>query len=163
RFVRPAVPAVDPAGFGAAARGIALDAHLWVETALGAVVVGLTSALAGGLGAAPGGQPPGPGAAREAGPCGGRARGGGGGAVWGGGGGGGGGGRPCGGAVRAVTPGLTDDPGLLARDPEGAGWLLRVAPRDWGGEGGAVTWGAAAGRHYAAMLERDATARGDAF
>jgi hypothetical protein len=39
---------------------------------------------------------------------------------------------------------------------------LRLAPRDWEREAGAVTWGAAADRHYAALLERDA-ARGDAF
>jgi glycine cleavage system H protein len=154
RFVRPAVPAVDPAGFGTAARGIALDAHLWVETALGAVVVGLTSALASGLGAAPRVTLPEPGAVLEAGDLVATVRtpdgtfG-----VW----------APVGGAVLAVNPKLADDPGLLARDPEGAGWLLRVAPRDWTGEAGAVTWGAAAGRHYAAMLERDATARGDAF
>ena len=38
---------------------------------------------------------------------------------------------PVGGAVLAVNPKLADDPGLLARDPEGAGWLLRLAPRDW--------------------------------
>ena len=62
----------------------------------------------------------------------------------------------------AVNPRLADDPGLLGRDPEGAGWLLRLAPRDWEREAGAVTWGAGADRHYAALLERDA-ARGDAF
>jgi hypothetical protein len=69
---------------------------------------------------------------------------------------------PVGGSVLAVNPRLVDDPGLLARDPEGAGWLLRLAPRDWDRDAGAVTWGAAADRHYAALLERDA-ARGDAF
>jgi glycine cleavage system H protein len=156
RFTRPAVPPVDAGGFGAAARGIALDAHLWVETALGAVVVGLTGALAGELGDDPIVTLPEPGAALEAGDlvatvraseAGGTV------GVW----------APVGGSVLAVNPRLADDPALLARDPEGAGWLLRLAPRDWDGEAGAVTWGAAAGRHYAAMLERDATARGDAF
>ena len=154
RFARPAVPPVDPAGFGTASRGIALDAHLWVETALGSVVVGLTSALASGFGAAPTVTLPEPGAALEAGDLVATVRTGEGTfGVW----------APVGGAVLAVNPKLAGDPGLLARDPEGAGWLLRVAPRDWHGEAGAVTWGAAARRHYAAMLERDATARGDAF
>jgi glycine cleavage system H lipoate-binding protein len=150
---RPPLPAVDPAAFGTAARGIALDAHLWVETALGAVVLGLTAALARDLGGDLRVTLPEPGASLEAGdlvatvgtPAGTFG-------VW----------APVGGAVLAANPRLADDPGLLARDPEGAGWLLRVAPRDWDGEAAAVTWGAAADRHYAALLERDAE-RGDAF
>jgi glycine cleavage system H protein len=147
------VPAVDPAVFGTAARGIALDAHLWVETALGAVVVGLTAALARDLGDAPAVTLPEPGAALEAGDLVATVRAPGGTlGVW----------APVGGSVLAVNPRLAEDPALLARDPEGAGWLLRVAPRDWDGEASAVTWGAAADRHYAALLERDG-ARGDAF
>ncbi|WCB93591.1 Glycine cleavage system H protein [Baekduia alba] len=151
--VAPRLPAVDPAAFGTAARGIALDAHLWVETALGAVVVGLTRALAADLGGEPQLTLPTPGASLEAGDLVATVRvaagtfG-----VW----------APVGGSVLTVNPRLADDPGLLARDPEGAGWLLRLAPRDWEREAGAVTWGAAADRHYAALLERDA-ARGDAF
>jgi glycine cleavage system H lipoate-binding protein len=147
------VPTVDPGGFGGASRGIALDAHLWVETALGAVVVGLTRALAGDLAGEPHLTLPAPGASLEAGDLvatvrvpGGTF------GVW----------APVGGSVLAVNPKLVEDPGLLARDPEGAGWLLRLAPRDWEREASAVTWGAAADTHYAAVLERDA-ARGDAF
>jgi glycine cleavage system H protein len=149
----PRIPAVDPSAFGAAARGIALDAHLWVETALGAVVVGLTRALAADLGGEPQITLPTPGASLEPGdlvatvraPAGTVG-------VW----------APVGGSVITVNPRLVDDPGLLARDPEGAGWLLRLAPRDWDREAGAVTWGAAADTHYASLLQRDA-ARGDAF
>lgn len=150
---RGALPAVDPARFGGPARGIALDAHVWVETALGAVVVGVTQALAGSLGDAPRLALPEPGETIEAGDraatvsAGGATFG-----VW----------APVGGSVLAVNPRVVDDPGLLARDPEGAGWLLRLAPRDWEREAAAVTWGAAAGRHYAACLARDAQ-RGDAF
>src|SRR3954451_22975634 len=147
------VPSVDPAAFGTAARGIALDAHLWVATALGAVVVGLTRALAADLGGEPQLTLPTPGASLEAGDLVATARVGAGTfGVW----------APVGGSVLAVNPRLVEDPGLLPRDPEGAGWLLRMAPRDWDREAGAVTWGAAADRHYAALLERDA-ARGDAF
>src|SRR3954471_22460678 len=151
--VARATPAVDPAAFGTGSRRLPLDAHLWVETALGAVVVGLTTALARDLGDGLRLTLPEPGAALEAGdraPT--VAAAGGTFGVW----------APVGGSVLAVNPKLVDDPGLLARDPEGAGWLLRMAPRDWEREAGAVTWGAAADRHYAALLERDA-ARGDAF
>ena len=147
------VPAVDPAAFGTAARGIALDAHLWVETALGAVVVGLTSALAGDLGARLTLTLPEPGAALEAGdPAATVSTAAGTFGVW----------APVGGSVLAVNPRLVEDPDLLARDPEGAGWLLRLAPRDWERDAPAVTWGAAADRHYAAIVARDAE-RGDAF
>src|SRR3954451_15013960 len=149
----PRVPSVDPAAFGTAARGIALDAHLWVATALGAVVVGLTRALAADLGGEPQLTLPTPGASLEAGDLVATVRVGAGTfGVW----------APVGGAVLAVNPRLAEDPGLLARDPEGAGWLLRLAPRDWPREAGAVTWGAAGDRHYAALLERDA-GPGDAF
>jgi glycine cleavage system H lipoate-binding protein len=148
------VPAVDPGEFGAPARGIALDAHLWVETALGGVVVGVTGQLARRLGEAPPGVAlPEPGAALAAGDraatlttAAGTF------AVW----------APVGGTVTAVNPRVVADPGLLVVDPEGAGWLLRLAPADWAREGGAVSWGPAAARHYAACLARDAV-HGDAF
>jgi glycine cleavage system H lipoate-binding protein len=150
---RPVLPAVDPAAFGTAARGIALDAHLWVETALGAVVVGLTAALARDLGGELRLTLPEPGATLEAGdPAATVSTAAGTFGVW----------APVGGSVLAVNPRLAEDPGLLARDPEGAGWLLRLAPRDWERDAPAVTWGAAATRHYAAVVARDA-ARGDAF
>jgi glycine cleavage system H protein len=147
------VPAVDPASFGGAARGIALDAHLWVETALGAVVVGATRALAERLGATPLLHLPEPGTVLEAGDRAATATAEGGAfAVW----------APVGGRVLAVNQRLAEDPGLVTRDPEGSGWLLRLAPRAWEDEARAVTWGTAARRHYAACLARDG-ARGDAF
>jgi glycine cleavage system H protein len=153
RRAEPVAPAVDPAAFGTGSRGIALDAHLWVETALGAVVVGVTEALARDLGAGLRLTLPDPGAALEAGDRAATlAAAGGSFGVW----------APVGGSVLTVNPKLIDDPDLLARDPEGAGWLLRLAPRDWERDAGAVTWGAAASRHYAAVVARDA-ARGDAF
>jgi glycine cleavage system H protein len=149
----PRLPAVDPAAFGTAARGIALDAHLWVETALGAVVLGLTAALARDLGSGLRLTLPEPGVALEAGdPAATVGTVAGTFGVW----------APVGGSVLAVNPRLVEDPDLLARDPEGAGWLLRLAPRDWERDAPAVTWGAAATRHYAAVVARDA-ARGDAF
>jgi glycine cleavage system H protein len=153
RSAEPVAPAVDPAAFGTGSRGIALDAHLWVETALGAVVVGVTAALARDLGAGLRLTLPDAGAALEAGDRAATlATAAGSFGVW----------APVGGSVLTVNPKLIDDPDLLARDPEGAGWLLRLAPRDWERDARAVTWGAAASRHYAAVVARDA-ARGDAF
>lgn len=35
---------------------------------------------------------------------------------------------PCGGTVTAVNPELADRPELIAHDPYGAGWLLRLRP-----------------------------------
>jgi hypothetical protein len=67
-----------------------------------------------------------------------------------------------GGSVLATNQRLAADPGLLGRDAEGAGWLMRVAPRDWQRDARAVTWGAGADRHYAACLAHDA-ADGDPF
>jgi glycine cleavage system H lipoate-binding protein len=153
RHVRPLVPAVDPAAFGTAARGIVLDAHLWVETALGAVVIGLTRALARDLGDDLTLTLPEPGATLEAGDAAATVSTGAGTfGIW----------APVGGSVLAINPKLIADPDLLVSDPEGAGWLLRLAPRDWARDAPAVTWGAAAGQHYAAVVARDA-ARGDAF
>lgn len=149
------VPPVDPASFGGPARGIALDAHLWVETALGAVVVGATRALAGRVGEPDAVALPEVGTLLEAGDRAATIAGTGDEtfAVW----------APVGGHVLAVNRRLAEDPGLLARDPEGAGWLLRIAPADWESDAGEVTWGPAAARHYAAWLARDERARGDAF
>jgi glycine cleavage system H protein len=150
---RRGVPPVDPSVFGAAARGIALDAHLWVETALGSVVLGITRALARELGPAPKLSLPDPGVALAAGDraatittTAGSV------AVW----------APVGGSVLSLNPRLTADPDLLARDPEGAGWLLRLAPRDWEDEAHEIAWGRTAAQQYAASVARDAV-HGDAF
>jgi glycine cleavage system H protein len=144
---------VEPSAFGSAARGIALDAHLWVETALGSVVLGITRALARELGRAPRLSLPDPGVALAAGDraatiatAAGAL------AVW----------APVGGSVLSLNPRLAQDPDVLARDPEGAGWLLRLAPRAWDQEARDITWGRRAARDYAACVARDA-ARGDAF
>lgn len=152
---RPATPGLDGARDGGGpARGIALDAHLWLETALGAVVVGATEALAARVGGDASVTLPVPGTRLEAGdraatisaPDGTFA-------VW----------APVGGTVLAVNERLSGDPGLLARAPEGAGWLLRLAPRDWDADAGEVAWGAEASRVYAACLAREEDGRGDAF
>lgn len=146
-------PPVASTTFDGAARGIATDAHLWVETALGAVVLGVTAAFSSLLGPEPALAVAEPGAPVAAGDrlatigSGEEAL-----AVW----------APVGGRVAAVNPRLATDPGLLARDPEGAGWLARVVPSAWEDEGSALLWGRSAKRDYAAALSRDAL-HGDAF
>lgn len=60
---------------------------------------------------------------------------------------------PLGGTVLEVNPALADDPGLLLRDPEGAGWLARLDPSDWNGEAGGIEWGAQAARAYRVVLQ----------
>ena len=104
--------AVVAANFMGPVRGIAPDAHVWVETALGSVVLGLTRQLAAVVGERPGvaiaepdevptraiasrrsaqATPPSRSGRRSAAAC------------------------------SPSNPRLASDPGLLARDPEGAG------------------------------------------
>ena len=137
------------------ARGIALDAHLWVETALGSVVVGLTRALGAALGAASRRLAlPEPGAALEAGDHAATVTGAGGAfGIW----------APVGGSVLAVNPRLADDPGAAGARPRGRG--LAAAPRAarLGARRRRGHWGAGGRRATTRRcLARDA-ARGDAF
>lgn len=37
---------------------------------------------------------------------------------------------PIAGAVQAVNGGIADDPSVVNKDPYGAGWLVRLKPRD---------------------------------
>ncbi len=153
-----AAPAIDPSGFAEPARGIVPDAHLWLETALGCVVVGLTKQLGAALGPeatvslaeagrrVEAGERVGT-VASAAGTF----------AVW----------APVGGTVLAVNPRLAGEgpdrgAAVLRADPEGAGWLLRLLPDDWAGDASACTWGPAASASYAAGLARDGL-RGDPF
>ncbi len=59
---------------------------------------------------------------------------------------------PLSATVVEVNPALADDPGLLLRDPEGAGWLARLEPTDWTAEAGGIEWGPAADRAYRTAL-----------
>lgn len=59
---------------------------------------------------------------------------------------------PLSATVVEVNPALADDPGLLLRDAEGAGWLARLAPTDWAADAGGLEWGPAADRAYRTAL-----------
>jgi glycine cleavage system H lipoate-binding protein len=142
------VPQIDPSAFAGPARGVAADEHLWVETGLGGVVLGLTPAFADLL-AADGGRltVAGAGTRVAAGDRLGTLEGAHGAlAVW----------APVAGVVNAVNPRLEQDPGLLRRDPEGAGWLLRLVPTAWEHEAPALGWGPRDVALYRGGLERAA-------
>lgn len=146
-------PAIDAAGFAAPSRGVVPDAHLWVETALGCVVVGATRQFGAAVG---------PGARLELTEPGARVRAGdrlgtvtseaGTFAVW----------APVGGTLLAVNPRLARAD-VLHTDPEGAGWLARVLPDAWDEDAAACTWGRAAAAQYAAALARDRDGGADPF
>ncbi len=55
-------------------------------------------------------------------------------------------------AVATVNPALADDPGLLVRDPEGAGWLATLAPAAWAAEAGGLEWGPRGAAAYRTAL-----------
>jgi glycine cleavage system H protein len=144
----PVPPPLDPDAFTGGVRGLAPAEHLWAETALGALVVGLTPALAAEL--APGLHDavlPSPGDVVAAGdrlatlPGRGGAL-----AAW----------SPVGGIVAAVNPRLTADPDLLRRDPEGAGWLARLTVPDWDSAGTGLDWHPGAPAAYHAALQATA-------
>ncbi len=59
---------------------------------------------------------------------------------------------PLSATVVEVNPALADDPGLLLRDPEGAGWLARLSPTDWTAEADGIAWGPAGEREYRTVL-----------
>lgn len=59
-----------------------------------------------------------------------------------------------GGTVTAVNPRLEEEPGLLASDPQGAGWLARIAPADLDRDAPELVWGARGRRAYAAWVAR---------
>jgi glycine cleavage system H protein len=136
-------PAISRTRFAGARRGIVEDDHVWVETSVEEVTVGLTRAYGQLMGetavfAAPApGHPVGLGdrLLTVASPDGSLI-------VW----------TPVSGIVTAVNPALESDPGLLTRDPEGAGWLLRVAPSAWDAEASRVSWDRRASDRYRAAL-----------
>jgi len=149
-----AAPPIDPATVAEPARGLVPDAHLWVETALGCVAVGLTRQLGAALGtgalqvdlAEPGAQVAAGDRLGSVSSAAGTF------VVW----------APVSGTVLAVNPRLARDARVAAADPEGAGWLARLLPSAWAAEAGACAWGPRAALEYAAALARDA-AHGDAF
>lgn len=146
----PAGPSPAAPDVLSSARGLAPEEHLWVEAALGTLVIGLTPAFAAQLDDGGSPQLPAPGSRLRAGDrvatLAGRD---GAMAVW----------APVDGLVAAVNPRLVAEPGLLRHDPEGGGWILRLTVDDAALRSPALDW-APAGR--AAYRRRLAGAQ-DAF
>ncbi len=62
---------------------------------------------------------------------------------------------PVGGEIVAVNEALQGDPGLLNRDPYGAGWIAKLRPNDWEGESQDLVTGSEGVAAYQAFLERE--------
>lgn len=132
--------------------GIACDDHVWLRVERGAVVAGITRALAGEMEigspvrvAEPGVLSAGDALARI---------------------GTGDGELRVGSPVSAWSveenPALREDPDLVRTHPEGSGWLARLTPSHWAQEGGSLAWGPNANRIYASSMARERR-HGDAF
>ncbi len=49
---------------------------------------------------------------------------------------------PVSGAIAARNEVVLSDPGLINRDPYGAGWIIQITPADWGSESATLVHGA---------------------
>jgi glycine cleavage system H protein len=61
---------------------------------------------------------------------------------------------PVSGVIAARNEDALRDPGLINRDPYGAGWLLRITPADWANESAQLLHGAQLTEWVEAELER---------
>jgi glycine cleavage system H protein len=62
---------------------------------------------------------------------------------------------PVSGEIVEVNAALAADPQLANRDPYGDGWIVRLNPSDWAGEGGSLPTGAAAVDAYEAYMNSE--------
>jgi glycine cleavage system H protein len=62
---------------------------------------------------------------------------------------------PVTGEIIAANEALLADPKILNSDPYGAGWFVRMRPRDWEGEKGNLVTGAEAVTQYEAFLKEE--------
>jgi glycine cleavage system H protein len=61
---------------------------------------------------------------------------------------------PVGGVVTARNEDVLQDPGLINRDPYGAGWIVQLAPSDWASDSAELMHGAGLMAWVAAEIER---------
>jgi glycine cleavage system H protein len=61
---------------------------------------------------------------------------------------------PASGEIAEVNEAVRQDPGILNRDPYGAGWLVKLRPSNWETEKGDLVTGAAGLEAYRAFLDR---------
>lgn len=69
---------------------------------------------------------------------------------------------PVAGEISAVNEALTTDPGLLNRDPYGAGWIAKLAADDWDGDSAELVTGQAALDAYQAFMDSEGISCADA-
>jgi glycine cleavage system H protein len=61
---------------------------------------------------------------------------------------------PVSGVITARNEEILRDPGLVNRDPYGAGWIARITPSDWARESAELVHGAELARWVEAEVER---------
>lgn len=61
---------------------------------------------------------------------------------------------PVGGIITARNEDVLRDPGIVNRDPYGAGWIAQIAPFDWVRESAELVHGAEVAAWVSAEIER---------
>ena len=62
---------------------------------------------------------------------------------------------PVAGEVVAVNEAVSGKPGLINKDPYGAGWIIRLKPANWDGDSAALLRGAAAMGAFESKMQAD--------
>jgi glycine cleavage system H protein len=62
---------------------------------------------------------------------------------------------PVNGEIIEVNDAAVADPGVINRDPYGAGWIAKVRPDDWAAQSAGLATGEAGIAAYAAFLEQE--------
>jgi glycine cleavage system H protein len=62
---------------------------------------------------------------------------------------------PASGEIAQVNEAVRKDPGILNRDPYGAGWLVKLRPSNWDAEKGELVTGPEGLEAYRAFLDRE--------
>jgi len=61
---------------------------------------------------------------------------------------------PISGTILAVNEDVVCDPGIVNREPYGAGWIVQITPSDWQGDSAELVHGEALAAWIAAEIER---------
>jgi glycine cleavage system H protein len=62
---------------------------------------------------------------------------------------------PVAGEIIEVNDAAVSDPGIVNREPYGAGWIAKVRPDNWEGDSAALVTGEAGIAEYTAFLEKE--------
>ncbi|HVW34840.1 MAG TPA: glycine cleavage system protein GcvH [Acidimicrobiia bacterium] len=62
---------------------------------------------------------------------------------------------PVNGEIVEINEGAVSDPGIINREPYGAGWIAKVRANDWAADSANLATGEAAIAEYSAFLEKE--------